>query len=58
MYVFKGKKFSLQFFLIFSLKIYNTTMDPDPYWAKILDTDPISMYLDPQHWVETKSALE
>ena len=24
--------------------------DPDPNWAKILDPDPNSMYLDPQHW--------
>ena len=23
--------------------------DPDPNWAKILDPDPNSMYLDPQH---------
>ena len=29
-------------------------MDPDsdPNWAKILDPDPISMYLDPQHWLK------
>ena len=25
-------------------------LDPDPNWAKILDPDPNSMYLDPQHW--------
>ena len=26
-------------------------LDPDPYpnWAKILDPDPNSMYLEPQH---------
>ena len=24
-------------------------LDPDPNWAKILDPDPNSMYLDPQH---------
>ena len=24
-------------------------LDPDPNWAKILDSDPNSMYLDPQH---------
>ena len=23
--------------------------DPEPNWAKILDPDPNSMYLDPQH---------
>ena len=23
--------------------------DPDPNWAKLLDPDPNSMYLDPQH---------
>ena len=26
--------------------------DPDPNWAKILDPDPNSMYLDPQHWLQ------
>ena len=25
-------------------------LDPDLNWAKILDPDPNSMYLDPQHW--------
>ena len=25
------------------------TLDPDPNWAKILDPDPNSIYLDPQH---------
>ena len=28
-----------------------TTLDPDPNWAKSLDPDKNSMYLDPQHWV-------
>ena len=48
-----GHKESLkkQIFLIFSLKIDCITLDPDPdpNWAKILDPDPNSMYLDPQH---------
>ena len=26
------------------------TLDPDPKWAKTLDPDPNSIYLDPQHW--------
>ena len=25
-------------------------MDPDLNWVKILDPDPNSMYVDPQHW--------
>ena len=25
------------------------TLDPDPNWAKILDPDPNSLYLDPRH---------
>ena len=38
---------------MFSFKIDCITLDPDsdPNWAKILDTDPNSMYLDPQHWL-------
>ena len=37
---------------MFSFKIDCITLDPDsdPNWAKILDTDPNSIYLDPQHW--------
>ena len=35
--------------LHFSFKIHSITLDPDPKWAKILDPDPNSMYLDPQH---------
>ena len=35
--------------LNFSFKIDSITLDPDPNWAKILDPDPNSMYLDPQH---------
>ena len=35
---------------IFYFKIYSITLDPDPNWAKVLDPDPNSMYLDPQHW--------
>ena len=27
-----------------------TWIRPDPNWAKILDPDPFSIYLDPQHW--------
>ena len=34
--------------IIFSFQIYNWTLDqdPDPNWAKILDPNPNSMYLD------------
>ena len=54
---FKENYFSLKLFLIFSFKIDSITLDPDPdldpdsdpYWAKILDPDPNSMYLYPQH---------
>ena len=28
-------------------KIHNIILDPDPNWAKILDPDQNSMYLDP-----------
>ena len=35
---------------MFSFKIDSITLDPDPNWAKILDPDPNSMYLDPQHF--------
>ena len=45
--------------------MYSITLDPDPEsdlepdlepdldpnWAKILDPDPNSMFLDPQHWL-------
>ena len=46
-------KIILNFFFVF--KIDNTVTlnpdpNPDPNWAKILDPDPNSMYLDPQHW--------
>ena len=41
---------NLKFFL--SLIIINVTldMDPDPNWAKIMDPDLNSMYLNTQHW--------
>ena len=34
------------------VEINSLTLDPDPNpnWAKILDPDPNSMYLDPQHF--------
>ena len=32
-------------------KKYSIALDPDPNWAKILDAEPNSMYLDPQHWL-------
>ena len=41
--------FSLNLFGIFSFKIDCITLDPDLNWAKILDPDPDSLYLDPQH---------
>ena len=31
------------------LKLGAMTVDSDPNWAKILDLDPNSMYLDSQH---------
>ena len=36
---------------IFFLKMYSIILDPnlDPNWAKIMDPDLNSMYLDPQH---------
>ena len=51
--VFKENCFYLKLFLISSFKNDSITMDPDPdpNWAKILDPDPNSMYLDPQHWL-------
>ena len=38
----------------FSLKVDRIALDlePDLNWAKILDPDPNSMYLDPQHWTK------
>ena len=47
---FKENYFSLQLFWMFSFKIDSIPLDPDPNWAKILDPDPNSMYLDQQHW--------
>ena len=47
---FKENCLLYNFFIIFSFKIDNTNLDPDPNWAEILDRDPNSMYLDPQHW--------
>ena len=45
--------FFIKLFGIFYFKIDSITLDPDrdpnPNWAKILDPDPNSMYLDPQH---------
>ena len=41
--------FSLQLFLIFFFKVDSIALDPDPSWAEILDPDPNSMCLDPQH---------
>ena len=47
----KSILFCFKINLNFSFKIDNLTMDPDPTWAKIQDSDPNSMYyLDPQHW--------
>ena len=46
-------------FVIFYFKIDSITLDPepDPNRAKILDPDPNSMYLDPQHcsWLTTSA---
>ena len=53
---FKENYFSLKLFWIFSFKIDNITLDPDPdpNWTKILDPDPApnSMYMDPQNWLK------
>ena len=48
----KENYLSLKLFWICFFKIDSITLDPDPdsNWAKILDPDPNSMYLDPQHW--------
>ena len=49
--LFKGKNFSQIILNLFSsFKIDNITLDPNPNWANILDQDPNSMYLDPEHW--------
>ena len=37
--------------MVFFFKIDSLILDLDPNWAKILDPDPNSMYLDPQHWL-------
>ena len=49
----KLRYLSLNFFSIFSVKIDHITLDPDrdTNWAKIMDPDPYSMYLDPRHWL-------
>ena len=39
------KKF-LKHYFQFSFKIGSITLGPDPNWAKILDPDPNSIYLD------------
>ena len=50
LYFLKGNFFSkIIIIFIFSFKIDSITLDPDPNWTKILDPDPNSMYLDPQH---------
>ena len=35
----------------------NPDMNPDSNWAKILDPDQNSMYLDPQHWLHLNSNI-
>ena len=46
--------FYSKLFGIFSFKLDSRTLDPGPdqNWANILDPDPNSMYLDPQHWLD------
>ena len=51
-YLFNENYFPLKLFRIFSFKINSTGITPDPNWAKILDPDPNSMYLDPPHWLK------
>ena len=55
------KKSGIFFFLIILFyiffKIYKKTLDPDPNWAEIRDSDPNSMYLDPQHREELLCAI-
>ena len=38
--------------LNYFFKIDNITLDVDPNWDNILDQEPNSMSLDPQHWLE------
>ena len=48
--LFKEKISQIIFNFVSSFKIDNITLDPNPNWANILDPDPNSMYLDPQHY--------
>ena len=50
----KENIFSKIFFQVDSIAL---DPDPDPNWAKILDPDPYSMYLDSQHWLEVTTYL-
>ena len=34
-----------------------SVVDPDPYWIRIQDPDPNSMYLDPQHCILLRFSL-
>ena len=36
-------------------EVRTSLVDPDPYWAKIQEPDPNSMYLDPQHCNKQRS---
>ena len=66
----KRNNFLKIFFLYLFLKIDFITLDtdqdpdldpvpaPDPNWVKILDPDPNSMYLDPQHWLCELQAVQ
>ena len=36
----------------------NPDPNPDPNWATILDPDPNSMYLDPQHWFKNFKSVK
>ena len=48
---FQENYLSPKLFWIFTCKVDSIALDPDPdqNWAKVLDPDPNSMYLDPQH---------
>ena len=53
-YLFNRNLFFSKIIFSFSFKVDSITLDPDPNWAKILDPDPNSKYLDPKHCLPVK----
>ena len=55
-YSFERKNTGTSFKIIynFCFKVDSIALSPDldPNWAKILDPDPNSIHLDPQHWLK------